>query len=498
MRKLLLQVITAGILHFCAPASYAQEPVWTESEMIIAGFKTPSEVEALPVSLDIPHPWEDAMAALDRQAKGLPGELGACLGIVAETSDADRKLFKAKKSALRKNRIMADDVWEVEFNKLAFLADAKINRNEGTRITWSSGSVQAGTEGSVDIEGDETKCGGQGVSNVHTHPAGAPLPSDADIEYNNAPVGFVQLNGEVCATVRTRQATKTKLQQTKGIISSVILQWRMRTEESDVVPPAAVVAAGLKELGVGLYCGEIGKSLALIQPGKSGFNPNDPRFYLLAKGVVIALKYQLNGAAINFGFTPELDQAFILYIQNSGLFDSDQIGEILKAITPAETYRRIVTSANNKTSIGAYSRVDIPDTRSVVGETASYSTVCTSAHCMVSEDFGTALLNRKIVHSLAYYQEDNKHHYVVDRNEGKDTILEVESEPRTITGSCQYSGFKCVLSGIGKVRSKTLELKGTFKNGALSGLGALTYLDTGEEWKVRGTSKGIDKIERLN
>ncbi len=482
-------------------APEAQVPSWTESELYLSGLKTAATIDELPDLLEVPTPWAESMVALDKTTQDTHNEHGACLNLLAETRTADRgQLTKEYSTLLGKRKTMDPAEYSNEEKRLRSLIEGKGKTSSSGKV-WKAGSPQAGGFGSVGIEANGMNCEGESVADVHTHPLGVASPSDGDIRHTihekKLHSTFVVLNGKMCGVVKTQATEGADFWSVNGTNAIYGASWSFKTGGSIDYPEPTVVAAVLAEFGLGLYCGDIGKPLKKVRAEPGLLDANNPLYYVLAKGVVISMKYEVSGKPISFPFTPEFDQEFKDYIRQSNLFGGEAIDGILATKTPMETYRKVVDEATLKVSMSVFDGVTIPNFLFFEGEGLVRTTGCSLDGCVVLEE-ATMGVTRKLLHIIAFNDPKTKRNYVVDLNGGNRTLEEKTPGKVYIKGECSFVEKHCSLNGKGLLRIEgDSEFVGSFQNGDSVGQGTWTDLGNGEVWKVRATPKQYEKIERI-
>ncbi len=214
--------------------------------------------------------------------------------------------------------------------------------------------------------------------------------------------------------------------------------------------------------------------------------PDDPYFFILAKAAIISLKYELSGPPISFEFTPELDDRFRSYVRDTGWFQEAEMTAFASSGTPAETYSKI-----------AY----------LVASRAPEFMRRFNARCTpLPADVRTCELTKfddgpdgnQTERLIANFLSDSDFNFIVDLNDGVQTITRTVPGEVVMHGRCTYEGRRCEMNGFGVMTADDeRQFTGLFKDGSPTGIGTIEFLKTDEVYQVRVLPDSYETIRRL-
>lgn len=452
-------LLAAAISLAATPGRAASERAMTPSELLFSGYWMPANVSELPQEIILPESWSAMMKKMAKTTARTKMETGSCLTWIASSDDTKRvALIRDYQALMSKRSMMPADRYLEKEHVLRLKIEDEGRNALGAPGTWVAGKMQEGGSTGIPIELSGVPCDGETLAFVHSHPANGAAPSDSDfyhfLSHPRLKASFSIFGGEVCGIIDTSEATQNDTAPAKSLWGAVFEAWELSVLRRGVEPPpemrnrqfTAVAATVAHTIGAGLYCGSMGHPLKLHPPMK--WQKNDPLFFVLAKGAVVALShaYPDDVESADFPYTPEIDTVFSSYLRRAKWLNPYDAQVVLEASTPGDFYWMLLTriteymTDQRGEAVGIGQGVTIPDSRAAKG--AFYNSFCGiidgSPGCNVAEE-GPA---RKL---LGWYLDGKKRGSLVVRTRDGYRLREDEGGQRS-ERACRFDGTNCIVA----------------------------------------------------
>lgn len=493
----------------------------TESELFLSELKSADTPAELPSTLILPAVWIDGMRKLAAITNSTNKEAGACLNMVAESRSEGRNELMARYATLasRKSQMPPQEYAEQERALRELIEKGGSSIVNG--VKWSFGAIQRGNDTSVAIHDDITKCDGNNIGIVHTHPSSSlDVPSDSDLAAliaSKRRISAVIYGDRTCVTLKAiRSINRSNYMLDYGTFHYAYAYYAAAqhasffefTRENSLEKfnssgvLHSTIAGVTEKFGAALYCGEIGGALKRM-PAHRHANINEEIFILLAKSLIIAWGIENPKLKIPaFSFTPTFDEEFKRALSVFGVED-----KFLGEISPFDLYLQILRS--RKANFGTIQNGFIyPDIRG-----KNLPALTTSASCSFKSNYPgeyTCFLSQAKFESLASVIAERYYAKYFSNGKVWESVMPMPFSAKgflakrydsgdTYHGDCIYIKDTCTPDGVGVFHSTkgNMIVHATFVKGQPLGEATQERKDTGERWKVFYEEKGFREIERL-